>query len=228
MFSSNSLALSTKLIRFGASKAMLHRSTAQVVAKSGMCSMQRYTPLHVREIVPPPKLPPLISKRFKSASSKATQSPVLNASKRTYEDMEKNYYDGFGTRIADNITYNTFKLPQRRSDDPNNFHYDEDYDKDNLHMTPTSISSRDGERLSELEMTQHEDVRIPGDGSAESISFYDEEDDDDDYYDFDESQGGDRYEFEEYEEIMHTVSEKSANGPCQVLDNVDDINGIVL
>lgn len=52
--------------------------------------------------------------------------------------------------------------------------YDEDYDKDNLHMTPNSVTNQDREQLAELDMTPPDDLR-PGIAEFGSATYHDYE-----------------------------------------------------
>ena len=92
--------------------------------------------------------------------------------------------------------------------------YDEDYDKDNLHMTPNSVTNQDREQLAELDMTPP-DVLRPGIAEFGSATYHD-----DDEISFDSSQGFE--EMEEDWEILHTKQTGLNAALDEVLDNVDD------
>ena len=92
--------------------------------------------------------------------------------------------------------------------------YDEDYDKDNLHMTPNSVMNQDREQLAELDMTPPDDLR-PGITEFGSDNYHD-----DDEIAFGSSQGCE--EMEEDWEILHTKQTGLNTALDKVLDNVDD------
>ncbi|KAL9183670.1 hypothetical protein ACHAXT_004526 [Thalassiosira profunda] len=120
------------------------------------------------------------------------------------------------------MTHKSFALPHRDGKEA----YSEDYDKDELHMTPASITSQDGEQLSELEMIRHDDVGSES-SAAESFLYYDEKEGDE-YTGYGDTEDGDEYEFEEDWEVLHSQSSSSNADPCQVLDEVDDVNDVVI
>ena len=97
--------------------------------------------------------------------------------------------------------------------------YDQDYDKDNLHMTPLSITSQDSEDFS-VETIRHEDVVAVGKSDTVSYSYYNNvctQSESSEYIDNDD----DEYELEEDWDIAHTIS-CEGDGSCDVLDNTDD------
>lgn len=96
--------------------------------------------------------------------------------------------------------------------------YEYDYDADNLHMSPQAVTSQDSEHLLELEMIRHEDV------GEDVCSYYGEDDEHHETF----SAEDDEYEFEEDWEIMRAINCEGGSGPCDVLDNVDDVNDVVI
>lgn len=194
--------ISAKLTQSGLRRA-LSRSAAQVAAKGtvlrGMQSM-RMTPQSSSLAV---SLTFSHNQRF--LSLQAIDATNVNVDEKV------------SGMISQNITHNAFNLLHRK----NYCSYDQDYDADNLHQTPSSITSQDNESLTELEMIRHEDVGSADGGEDTHFSYYDEYHE---HHDF-EADDDDCYEFEENWEIMHTVNSESGDaGPCEVLDNVDDVN----
>jgi hypothetical protein len=85
------------------------------------------------------------------------------------------------------------------------YEYEEDYDEDNLHMTPNSVTSQDREQLAELEMIRPEDVTLQYDSNLQSsvaeIGNSKYHDDDENAYD--STSQDDYVELEEDMEIIH-------------------------
>lgn len=98
--------------------------------------------------------------------------------------------------------------------------YDEDYDEDYLHMTPSSVKSQDREQLAELEMLRSEDVILQDDCCLQSgvtevdFNYHDEE--------LLCSSQDDFVELEEDWEILHTQQAGRNTTKNEVLDNIDD------
>ena len=94
--------------------------------------------------------------------------------------------------------------------------YDEDYDEDNLHMTPNSVTNQDKEQLAELDMLQND-----GDLESGIAEFGNAGHHYDDEEAFDSSPD-DYVELEEDWEILHTKQTGLNTAIDEVLDNVDD------
>ena len=95
--------------------------------------------------------------------------------------------------------------------------YDEDYDEDNLHMTPKSVTNQDREQLDELDMLRYDSDLGSGIAEFGNANYH--------YYDenaFDSSDPEDYVELEEDSEILHTKQTGLNVAMNEVLDNVDD------
>ena len=104
------------------------------------------------------------------------------------------------------------------------FEYEEDYDEDNLHMTPNSVTSQDREQLAELEMIRPEDVTLQYDSDLQSgvAEIGNSKYNDDDENAYDSTSQDDYVELEEDREIMHKQQTGLNVTMDEVLDNVDD------
>lgn len=98
--------------------------------------------------------------------------------------------------------------------------YDEDYDKDCLHMTPNSVTSQDREQLVELEMLRPEDLILQDNRCLQSSVT------EVDFNNHNEellcSSQDDFMELEEDWEILYTQQAGRNAAMNEVLDNVDD------
>mmetsp|Transcript_28246 Transcript_28246/g.36446 ORF Transcript_28246/g.36446 Transcript_28246/m.36446 type:complete len:145 (+) Transcript_28246:294-728(+) len=104
------------------------------------------------------------------------------------------------------------------------YEYEEDYDEDNLHMTPNSVTSQDREQLAELELIRPEDVTLQYDSDLQSgvAEIGNSKYNDDDENAYDSTSQDDYVELEEDREIMHKQQTGLNVTMDEVLDNVDD------
>mmetsp|Transcript_31842 Transcript_31842/g.68766 ORF Transcript_31842/g.68766 Transcript_31842/m.68766 type:complete len:228 (+) Transcript_31842:942-1625(+) len=227
------MTFSSKIIQVG-TKALISRTTAQVPAKGAVIVGMQHTASCLTSSDGHSRTSTVA--RFVISQPKPLQSRLQNKDVGTsngntsqnieiLSDSDSNKFNA-SKMISKNITHNSFTLPEHLADDANDFSYDQDYDEYNLHMTPSSTTSQDGEHLSELDMIRPDDVGAVL-GDKVPCSYYNDEDDE--YFDYEVTQDG-CYEFEEDWEIMHNLNlEKSGDsGPCDVLDNIDDVNDFVL
>lgn len=156
--------------------------------------------------------------RFISSKNTTTTTTITSKLHTTAEvfhyESDSTNYDAYNNKVFhhQHITHHAL---QRRHGDENDVSYEQDYDADNLHMTPGSTTSQDSEQFDELEV-HYDDITTvrDGDSTTTAASYYDDADDTYNFQNTDED--GDEYEFEEDWELMHSANCRGDS--CDILD----------
>ena len=162
------------------------------------------------------------SQHARFISSKNTTTTITS---KLHTAPEVLYYESDSTNndAYDKTSFHhqhiTHHALQQRHGDENDVSYEQDYDADNLHMTPGSTTSQDSEQFDELEV-HYDDINITtvrdGDSTTTAASYYD--DVDDTYIFANTDEDGDEYEFEEDWELMHSANCQGDSTQCDILD----------
>lgn len=161
--------------------------------------------------------PPYLSNQIKYSSDSYLERDF-------HEDDD---YERYSQMIPRNITKHAAAMTSTRDE----VAYDEDYDQFNSHMTPSSMQRQDYEELDSLEMIQHEDVEpseeLRVNADTAKMTLIDSADVKLASYNFDMLEDVEYVELEEDWEIMQERVQEGKSTPCEIYDNIDDVNDVV-